>query len=80
MPVFLSTNMLDKKGRLTKAGRFRPFPEEEERREKKAVPTVATKTKKEPAAEDPKRKESKRDRLRREIEELRTKLNKSERL
>ena len=80
MPVFLSTNMLDKKGRLTKAGRFRPFPEEEERKENMAVPAASRKTKKEPAAEDPERKESKRDRLRREIEELRTKLNKSERL
>ena len=82
MPVFLSSNMLDKKGKLTKVGHYRPFPDRPKREEKAApivTPAVSKKTKKEPAAEDPERKESKRDRLRREIEELRAKLNKSER-
>ena len=77
MPVFLSSNMLDKKGRLTKVGHYRPFPDRP-KREEKAAPAVATKKKKEPSKEL-ERKESKREKLTREIEELRAKLNKTER-
>ena len=78
MPVFLSSNMLDKKGRLTKVGHYRPFPDRP-KREEKAAPAASRKTKKVPAAEDPEQQESKREKLTREIEELRAKLNKTER-